>query len=406
MITMSSATSSSNSHADSRFQLPLSALLALAFAGFLTLLTETIPAGMLTQISTGLAVSEAFAGQFVTLYAIGTVLTAIPLISMTRAWPRRHLLLAALTGLLLFNSITALTSNYELALVSRFFAGVAGGVMWGMLAGYARRMVPEHLKGRALAIAGLGSPLALSLGVPLGAWLSQSIGWRFTFAAISLLTIIAIVWVLWRLPNYAGQSTQDKPVSIAMVLANPSLRMVFYVLILWILAHNILYTYIVPYLSPMGLAAQADVVLLIFGVASIAGVWLSGIFIDRMLGRLVFLNLLLFAIAMLCFATLQAQPMLILIAVAIWGLSLGAAPVLLQTACAEAAGAHADVAQSMLVTVWNLALAVGGIVGGVLLQKVGAYSFPWAMLGLLALALVLVQLSKHYAFIKAVNATD
>ena len=278
--------------------------------------------------------------------------------------------------------------------------------MWGMLAGYARRMVPEHLKGRALAIAGLGSPLALSLGVPLGAWLSQSIGWRFTFAAISLLTIIAIIWVLWRLPNYAGQSTQDKPVSIAMVLANPSLRMVFYVLILWILAHNILYTYIVPYLSPMGLAAQADVVLLIFGVASIAGVWLSGIFIDRMLGRLVFLNLLLFAIAMLCFATLQAQPMLILIAVAIWGLSLGAAPVLLQTACAEAAGAHADVAQSMLVTVWNLALAVGGIVGGVLLQKVGAYSFPWAMLGLLALALVLVQLSKHYAFITAVNATD
>lgn len=389
-----------SSPTDRPFKLPISALLALAFAGFLTLFTETIPAGMLTQISNGLDISESFAGQFVTLYALGSVLTAIPLISMTRAWPRRNLLLVALTGLLLFNSVTALTTNYELALVARFCAGMAGGVMWGMLAGYARRMVPEHLKGRALAIAGLGAPLALALGMPFGAWLSSIIGWRFTFVTLSGMTVIALLWARWVLPNYAGQSTQEKRASIAEVLSNPSLRMVLYVLALWILAHNILYTYIVPYLTPLGLAERADMVLLIFGLSSMLGVWLCGIFIDRMLGRLVLLNLMLFAFAMLLFAAIEAQPILVLVAVAIWGLSIGAAPVLLQTACAEAAGPNADVAQSVLVTVWNLALAAGGVVGGILLQQAGAHTFPWAMLGLLFLALLLVQLSKHYAFIK------
>ncbi|AJG18490.1 Major facilitator family transporter [Cupriavidus basilensis] len=68
------------------------------------------------------------------------------------------MLLAALAGLLAFNTITALAPGYVVALVARLLAGMAGGLIWGMLAGYARRMVPDHLKGRALAVAGVGAP--------------------------------------------------------------------------------------------------------------------------------------------------------------------------------------------------------------------------------------------------------
>ncbi|TCM71054.1 putative MFS family arabinose efflux permease [Acinetobacter calcoaceticus] len=400
---MSVAPPTIDAQTDAPFRMPVSALLALALAGFLTLSTETIPAGMLSHISVGMDISASMAGQFISIYALGSVLTVIPLITLTRRWPRRHLLLSALIGLLLFNSMTALTSNLELALVSRFCAGMAGGVMWGMLAGYARRMVPEHLKGRALAIAGVGAPLALSIGVPLGAWLSEMIGWRFTFMSLSALTLIAIIWTLVALPNYAGESTQQKKASIAQVLANPSLRMVLLILVLWVMAHNILYTYIVPYLSPIGLAGRADVILMIFGIASMGGVWLSGVFIDRMLGRMVLINLGLFALAILAFAYLPSHPIMIVLAVAAWGFSVGSSPVLLQTACADSAGPHADVAQSILVTVWNSALAAGGMLGGVLLQQFGVMSFPWAMLSLVILALIVVQLSRHFLFVPATH---
>ena len=82
--------------------------------GFLALLTETLPAGMLLRISAGMGISETLAGQFVTLYAIGSVAAAVPL-TATQGWRRRPLLLA-LAAILVFNTLTALTDNYIAAL--------------------------------------------------------------------------------------------------------------------------------------------------------------------------------------------------------------------------------------------------------------------------------------------------
>ncbi|EPS2478053.1 MFS transporter, partial [Pseudomonas aeruginosa] len=57
-------------------RLPLSALLAMAMSGFVAILSETLPAGLLPQIGAGLAVSEALAGQLVSVYALGSLLAA------------------------------------------------------------------------------------------------------------------------------------------------------------------------------------------------------------------------------------------------------------------------------------------------------------------------------------------
>ncbi len=152
-------------------RLPMAALLALAMTGFICILTETLPAGLLPLLAGGLQVSQALAGQTVTAYAVGSLLAAIPLTIATRRWPRRNVLLLTIVGFLLFNSITALSSSYVLTLVARFFAGVSAGLAWSLIAGYARRMVEPQQQGRALAVAMAGTPIALSLGVPLSTWL-------------------------------------------------------------------------------------------------------------------------------------------------------------------------------------------------------------------------------------------
>ncbi|CDH21725.1 conserved membrane hypothetical protein [Xenorhabdus bovienii str. kraussei Quebec] len=102
---------STTSHTGETNALPLASLLALAMTGFLALMTETVPAGMLAQISMGLNISESMAGQFVTLYAIGSVIAAIPLTTATQSWRRRPLLLVVLGALFVFNTLTILTSN-------------------------------------------------------------------------------------------------------------------------------------------------------------------------------------------------------------------------------------------------------------------------------------------------------
>lgn len=366
--------------------LPLGGLLALAYAGFITILTEAMPAGLLPQMGAGLGVSPALVGQLVTLYALGSLLAAIPLTLLTRGWRRRPLLLVAIGGFALVNSVTAVSSHYGLTLVARFFAGVFAGLLWALLAGYASRMVAPHLQGRAIAIAMLGAPLALSLGVPAGTLLGTLVGWRLSFAIMTGLTLVLLLWARWQLPDFAGQAAQQR-LDLRQVMMLPGIRSVLWVTFTYVLAHNILYTYIAPLLEPAGIEADIDRVLLVFGLAALLSIWLVGLLIDRWLRPLVLISCTLFGLSALVLAFWIDSPSVIYTAVAVWGLAFGGLPALLQTALAKSAGESADAAQSMLVTVWNLGIAGGGLAGGLLLQSCGVLAFPLAVVALMLLAL-------------------
>ena len=331
--------------------------------------------------------SPALVGQLVTLYALGSLLAAIPLTLLTRGWRRRPLLLLAIGGFALVNSVTALSSHYGLTLVARFFAGVFAGLLWALLAGYASRMVAPHLQGRAIAVAMLGAPLALSLGVPAGTLLGNVVGWRLSFAIMTGLTLILLVWARWQLPDFAGQPA-EKRMGLRQVLTLPGIRPVLWVTFTYVLAHNILYTYIAPLLVPAGIAVEIDRVLLVFGLAALLSIWLAGVLIDRWLRVLLLISCALFGLIALVLAFWISVPAIVYFAVASWGLAFGGLPALLQTALAKSAGESADAAQSMLVTVWNLGIAGGGLAGGVLLQAWGVTAFPWAVILLMLLALI------------------
>lgn len=384
---------------DQQNPLPLRPLLALAAGAFVTIVTEAMPAGLLREMSQSLSVSESWIGQTVTIYAIGSLLAAMPLTAATQQMRRRPLLLAALAGFVLSNTVTALSPSFTLTMAARFLAGVSAGQLWALLAGYAARMVPDHQKGRAIAVAMVGTPLALSLGVPAGTFLGQLIGWQMCFGVMSLLALAIMAWVRLDLPDFAGQSAGHRR-SLAQTLAQtlilPGVRPVLLVVLGYVLAHNILYTYIAPLLAAAGLAARTDLVLLEFGFTSLIGIWVVGALIDRHLRALTLASILLFGLAALMIGSGREAPGMIITAVAIWGLAFGGVATLLQTALARAAGNAADVAQSMLVTAWNAAIAGGGIVGGLLLDRLGVNAFAPALLLLLGFALCTVWLTKAY----------
>ncbi|SEO92221.1 Predicted arabinose efflux permease, MFS family [Luteibacter sp. UNC138MFCol5.1] len=378
-------------------RLPYSALLALAMTGFICIVTETLPAGLLPMMAAGLGVSTSFAGQTVTAYALGSLLAAIPLTLATRGWRRRNVLLLTIVGFLVFNSITALSSNYGVTLVARFFAGVSAGLAWSLLAGYARRMVPTHQQGRALAVAMVGTPIALSLGVPLGTWLGTLIGWRSAFAVMSALTLVLIAWVVAKVPDYPGQTGQER-LPLRRVFTTPGVRPVLGVVIAWMLAHNILYTYVAPFVAQAGLEARVDVVLLVFGLAALVAIGIAGRLVDHHLRATVLASLAIFAAVSLLFVWLARVPAAIYVGVALWGLTFGGAATLLQTALADTAGDGADVALSMNVVAWNGAIAGGGLLGGVLLETWGASSFPPALVVLLVIGFGIVAVARTHGF--------
>ncbi|MEG9549310.1 MFS transporter [Streptomyces baarnensis] len=383
-------------------RLPLLALLALATAVFITSLTETLPAGLLPAMSDDLRVSESATGQTVTVYAIGTALTAIPLTAATAGWRRKRLLLAAMAGFALANTVTAVSSSYGLTMAARFVAGVAAGLAWALLAGYARRMAPVHLQGKAIAMAGI--PVALSLGVPAGTFLGDALGWRVAFLSMTGLTVLLLAWIHAAVPDFPGQARGERP-RMLRTLRIPGVRPVLFVTLVFVLAHTILYAYIAAYLDDLGLGGSTGLVLLVFGAASLASIWITGVLIHDRLRGLTVAGALLVAVAAALLAVLSDSTALVLTAAALWGLGWGGIPTLLQTAVGDAGGGSADAAQAMLVTLWNAAMAGGGIVGGILLDSAGSASFPRAVLLLLLPVIVVVLYARDAGFPARRNAT-
>ncbi|GAA2319746.1 MFS transporter [Glycomyces scopariae] len=375
-------------------KLPISPLLALTTAAFMAILTEALPAGVLPEMAADLRVSEAAAGQTLTVYAIATGLSAIPVMAATARWPRRRLLLAAASMFAIANLVTAVSDSYALTMVLRTLAGVAAAVVWAELVAYARRLAPPHLQGRAIAMTMAGVPLALSLGIPLGTFLGDLLGWRLTFGLVAAVSAALMVWIRASVPEFPGsRAGRREPILAALRL--PGVVPVLFTVAAYVLAHNVLYTYIATFLHANGMDALREEVLLVFGIASAVSIVLTGALVDRRLRLLTIASAGLFLVAAAVLTALADEPVPLFLAVVLWGLGWGGVPTLLQTAVNDAGG---DRGQALLVTTWNSSMAAGGAAGGVMLALMGPGSFPWGVLVLMVPVAAVVIGAKAHGF--------
>ncbi len=365
---------------------------------------ETLPAGVLPAMSSDLGVSEGTAGQTVTLYALGALLGAIPIISATMGWPRRRLLVIALSGYVLTSLIVAASPVFAVTLAARFIAGVFAGALWGILAGYVGRIVDPTQRGRALTIGLSGTPIALAFGTPAGTLLASAIGWRLTFVTMAVITAGVLVWVLAVVPPLPGQERHERTTAL-QALRIPGVLPIIAVALFFFSGHALLYTYIAPFLALAGMGDTVSVVLLVFGVSALVGLWVTGLLIDRHLRVLMLVTTAVFALAVLVLGLATSAPNAIIISIVAWGVAFGGSGSLQQTALTNASGTAVDAAQSVLVTGLNLGIAVGGVLGGLVLTGFGAGALPFATLTLLVLVLVIVAAGRRHAF-PAPHLTD
>ncbi|MFD9895612.1 MFS transporter [Amycolatopsis sp. NPDC059027] len=367
--------------------LPLGALLALATSVFLGCLTEVVPAGILLPASADLGVAPAVTGQLVTVYAITTALTAVPLTAATTRVPRKTLLLALVTGFVVTNAVIALSPWFALVLAARVVSGAVTGVLWSLVANYAMRLVPVERSGRALAVAMAGTPVGFALGVPAGAALGVLIGWRWVFVVMALIALPLLWWISVVVPPLPGEPIGGRT-RLRGVLRTPGLRPLLVLVIAFSLAHNIFYTYLGPFYAGHGHAGLLSAGLLLFGLSTVAGLWLVGLALDRH-PRAVLLSCA--ATAACCLAVLAVGgrgPGVLLAATALWGLAFGGAPTSFQAVTALLAGRRADTAQSLTIASWNGAVAGGALAGGIVLETV-PMALPWVAVALLTVPILL-----------------
>ena len=361
------------SNQNSKADMPVLQLAGLAFAAFLAIMTETIPTGVLVDMGESFGTTTGKVGQFLTVYAAGSVVAAIPVMAATRKMPRKRLLVIAIMGLGVFNALTAITSYLWLAFLARFLAGMAGGVVWGLVANYARSLVSSENEGRALAIIGFGQPLALACGVPLGALGGQHFGWRLTLGMLTVASIVLALWITFAVPSRPGPVGEGSGANVLKrSILMPGVMGVLVALFGWTVAHNMVYTYFQPLTSGVGIALGIDIVLLFFGISAGISILLTAVVVDN---RLFLTGLISGALMLLGFLLLSvpATPNYFFISgIVVWGLGFGGAPTVLQTALARNAVNLADIAQSFFVTIFNLGVGIGGALGGAVSSLWGA----------------------------------
>ncbi|GAA3096785.1 MFS transporter [Streptomyces echinatus] len=378
-------------------RLPWSGLLALSCAAFTAVLTELLPAGLLPAMAPPLGVAEYRIGFLVTAYAAASFVAAAPVTAALRGLPRRPVLCGALLGFAVSNALVALSSSYPLAFAARLLAGAMGGTLWAMLAGYAARMVPAERRGRAIAVVLAGITLALALGVPAGSALAGVVGWRATFAALALLAVLLVGWVRLRVPGFPGEPPHAR-VPLVRVAVRPGIRPVLCVTLFLLVGHQAMYTYVGPFAAHAGYG-RTGVLLAVFGTATVGGIWLTGVLIDRFPRPALLVALALVAGVLPVLGLGAGAHGLLAGAVALWGVAFGGAPTLIQTALVDASGpADADAATSLQTTVYNAGIAAGSLTGGLALDSLGAGALPWTALPPVLLALVTVAACRRHAF--------
>jgi len=169
------------------------ALAVLAAAAFVYVTAEIMPVGALPAIAADLRVSEALVGTLLANYALVAAVATVPLVRWTAGWPRRRTLLFTLICLVVSQLISALAPTFAVLAMGRVLCALTHGLMWSVIAPIGVRLVPPSHAGRATAAVYVGTGLALVVGSPLTALMSQLWGWRLAVAAITAAAVVVLV---------------------------------------------------------------------------------------------------------------------------------------------------------------------------------------------------------------------
>lgn len=357
--------------AEPRPRLPIGPLLLLSFAVFLTVTVETLPAGLLTEMSGDLRASADEIGMLISVWALTVIVASIPLTRLLRRLDRRLVVAGALAVFAAANLATALSPTLAVALATRVAAAIAHGVFWAVVIVYATSLLPRTHWGRGLAIVTAGGTAATVVGLPLGTTLAQAAGWRWAFVIAAAAALLAGAAIALVMPRAAAAASVDAgPEDSAIPARDRSLLplLVFGgAAVLIATGQFTSFTYIRPYLeTAAGFdPAWAAPLLFAYGAAGLVGVGLAGILADRMPRAALTVTVALFVAAFAALALLPAQPAAVVAALAVWGAAMGALFPLLQSTLMRVATERTRMlASAGIVAFFNAGITIGPWLGG------------------------------------------
>ncbi|ETF09546.1 MULTISPECIES: MFS transporter [Pseudomonas] len=369
------------------------AVFSLAMGVFGLLTAEYLPASLLTPMALDLGVSEALAGQAVTVTAVVALFAGLLVPGLTRSLDRRLVLLGFSALMIASNLLVALSSSLAVLLIMRILLGIALGGFWSMAAAVAMRLVPAALLPRALSIIFSGIAVGTVVAVPLGSYLGGQFGWRSAFFAAAAVGVVTLVFQMFTLPSLAPHRP-SRLRTVLEVLLRPGIAVGMFGCVLVHTGHFALFTYIRPFLeSTTGVGPQMLALMLLgFGVANFAGTLFAGWLLQRNPRATLVLMPVLVGVVALALVGLPASVNGQALLLALWGMAFGGVPVAWSNWVARSIPDQAESAGGMVVASVQSAIAAGAAAGGSVFSFSGIHGVFVAAGILMLLAALLIAL--------------
>jgi predicted MFS family arabinose efflux permease len=375
-------------------------IVLLALVSFVLGTDSVVIVGMLSDMAEALKVTEAAAGQLVSLFALTYGIGAPLFAAVSGRWPPDRVLIGALGFFCAANVGCAISLTFPFLLTFRILAGCSAAVCSPLAFTLAAALAADDKRGKALSVVAIGGTAAIIIGGPLGTWIGEHWGWRMSFGVVAAAAGLAATALSFsgrtRLPASAPPSLKTR----LAPLFNPRVLSAFVPVFLAVLGFHSVYTYLAPMLQANLRIGDISGMLIVCGVGSGLGSWLGGILADRIGADRSFVPVLLalFAVeSVLPYATESvagAMPTLV-----VWSGAVPCLFLLQQRRILSVDPANANVLMGLNNAVIYLAMAGGAALGGASLLAIPVTKIGWtgAVCSLAALSAYLLDRRRRHA---------
>lgn len=353
------------------------AIVALGLGGFGIGTTEFVAMGLLNLIADDFQISEDQAGHIISAYALGVVVGAPLITTLTGRVPRRRLALILMAAFTVGNGLSYFANSYEVLVVSRFIAGFPHGAYFSVVALISASLAPEGKRGKYVALSGLGLSIATVIGVPAAQWMGSTWGWNTAFLFVALIGLITMV-ALWFAVPHMSRMPATKPLTELGALINSQVLFTLGIGTVGFGGMFAVYTYISFTLTEnAGFdATKIWIPLMVYGIGMVIGTYIGGVLADRnleftILGVLV---ALIFVLSAFYFSSEVAW--LGIVNFGVIGMMGSMLVPSLQTRLMDVAGDAQSLAAALNHSALNMANAAGAAVGGAVIAAGHGYSAP------------------------------
>jgi predicted MFS family arabinose efflux permease len=169
----------------------------IAFVQFTVVLDFMVLSPLGAILMPELSITPAQFGMVVSAYAFSAGASGLLAAGFADKFDRKKLLLFFYGGFIIGTAMCAIAPDYNSLLIARIVTGLFGGVMSSVSLAIITDVFKLEVRGRVMGFVQMAFASSQVLGIPIGLYFAERIGWHFPFAMIVVVSIAVGILIVF-----------------------------------------------------------------------------------------------------------------------------------------------------------------------------------------------------------------